>query len=65
MNKLTNTEIEHILWNHSIETFTVGNKIYGIVQATQFNKDGTRHEFQEITNLTGYTVAQLRHYLGY
>jgi len=65
MNKLTNTEIENILRNHSVDTFTAGGRIYGIMYATQFNKDGTRHEFQEITNLTGYTVAQLRHYLGY
>ena len=65
MNKLTNTKIENILRNHSIETFTVGNKIYGIVQATQFNKDGTRHAYQEITDLTGYTVKQLKHYLCY
>jgi hypothetical protein len=65
MKKLTNTEIKNILWNHSIETFTTDGRIYGIVYATQFNKDGTRHEFQEITNLTGYTVKQLRHYLCY
>ncbi len=65
MNKLTNTEIEHILWNHSVDTFTAGGRIYGIMYATQFNKDGTRHAYQEITDLTGYTVKQLRHYLCY
>lgn len=62
---MLNSEIKQILEDHAIESFDANGKIYGVMDCTQYRRNGERFAMQEITNLTGYTTKQLKHYLGY
>lgn len=61
MRTLSNSRIAKILDEHNIRHYTQNCRIYGLAPYT--TKDGGGG--YEVDDLTGYTVKELRDWLGY
>ena len=57
---LPNDFIEKLLTNHGVDSFRVNEKIFAVSVFT--TRTGS---FNEIENVTGYTLQQIYDYLGY
>lgn len=61
MRTLTNKQIAHIMDIHSMTWYIENGHIYGLIYYT--SRNGRHGEVK--TDLTGYTVNQMRDYLNY
>jgi len=59
---LTNKEIAFIMKDHDFKTEEVNGKIFGFIPS--YNTI-TKAEWDEKTELTGFSVKKIRDYLGY
>ena len=61
MRTLTNKQIARIMDMHSMTWYIENGRIYGLIYYT--SRNGRHGEVK--TDLTGYTVNQMRDYLNY